>query len=157
VRRAAVAELLGQLPGPLAALARALLRVAEAGDLSVHLVGGPVRDWMLGRALRDLDLVVEEAGGAEEIARGLEACGWRATRHDRFGTVVLSGEGAALDLATARRERYAHPGALPEVEPGSLEEDLLRRDFTVNALALPLSARARSQCGGQSAGRDEHQ
>jgi tRNA nucleotidyltransferase (CCA-adding enzyme) len=148
VRRAAVAELLGQLPGPLAALARALLRVAEAGDLSVHLVGGPVRDWMLGRALRDLDLVVEEAGGAEEIARGLEACGWRATRHDRFGTVVLSGEGAALDLATARRERYAHPGALPEVEPGSLEEDLLRRDFTVNALALPLSARARSQCGG---------
>ena len=145
MRRAGIGELQRELPGPLAELVRAVLRSAEDRDLSVHLVGGPVRDWLLGRALRDLDLVVEEAGGAEELARGLEAGGLRATRHDRFGTVVLSGEGASLDLATARRERYAHPGALPEVEPGTLEEDLLRRDFTVNALALPLSAKAQAR------------
>lgn len=148
MRRAGIGEILGQLPGPLAELVGAVLRAAEDRDLSVHLVGGPVRDWMLGRALRDLDLVVEEARGVDELARGLEAGGWRATRHDRFGTLVLSGEGASLDLATARRERYAHPGALPEVEPGTLEEDLLRRDFTVNALALPLSAKARARVVG---------
>jgi len=145
VRRAGVAEIFAQLAEPLAELARRVLQAADDRELSVHLVGGPVRDWLLGRPLRDFDLVVEEAHGVEALAKALESDGLRATRHDRFGTLVLSGEGAALDLATARRERYAHPGALPEVEPGSLEEDLLRRDFTVNAMALPLSARARAR------------
>jgi tRNA nucleotidyltransferase (CCA-adding enzyme) len=114
----------------------------------VHLVGGPVRDWLLGRSLRDADLVVEEPGGAEEIAAALASESLRVTRHDRFGTAVLVAQAASLDLATARRERYAHPGALPEVEPGSLEEDLLRRDFAANALALPLSAKARAGHAG---------
>jgi tRNA nucleotidyltransferase (CCA-adding enzyme) len=148
VKRSGPEELLGALAAPLAELVRAAIEAADARGLAVHLVGGPVRDWLLGRAVRDVDLVVEEPGGAEAIARALEAGGVRATRHDRFGTVVLASAGAALDLATARRERYAHPGALPEVEPGSLEEDLLRRDFAVNALALPLSARARADHAG---------
>ena len=148
MRRGGAPELLAALAEPLAALVRAALDAADARGLAVHLVGGPVRDWLLGRGVRDADLVVESPGGAEEIAGALGGRGLRATRHDRFGTVALAGEGASLDLATARRERYAHPGALPEVEPGSLEEDLLRRDFAVNAMALPLSAKARAGHAG---------
>jgi tRNA nucleotidyltransferase (CCA-adding enzyme) len=118
----------------------------------VYLVGGPVRDLLLGRRLRDVDLVVEPRGGlgAPELAREAAAPGLRAVAHERFGTASLSvaGGAAAVDLATARSESYAHAGALPRVVLGTLEEDLLRRDFTVNALALPLSAAARSRHAG---------
>jgi tRNA nucleotidyltransferase (CCA-adding enzyme) len=148
VRRGGAPELLAALAEPLAGLVRAALEAADAHGLAVHLVGGPVRDWLLGRDVRDADLVVEAPGGAEQIAVALAPAGLRATRHDRFGTIALAAESASLDLATARRERYAHPGALPEVEPGSLEEDLLRRDFAVNAMALPLSAKARAAHAG---------
>jgi tRNA nucleotidyltransferase (CCA-adding enzyme) len=146
MRRTEPSELLRALAPPLAELVQGVLAAADARGLAVYLVGGPVRDWLLGRAVRDVDLVVEprEGGGAEELARALEP-GPRATHHDRFGTVVLSGGGASLDLATARRERYAHDGALPQVEPGTLEEDLLRRDFAANAMALPLSQAARAR------------
>ena len=147
-RAAGPDELLSTLEGPLAGLVRAVLEASDARGLAVYLVGGPVRDWLLGRSLRDADLVVETPRGAEELAAALASERLRATHHDRFGTVALAAEAASLDLATARRERYAHPGALPEVEPGSLEEDLLRRDFAVNALALPLSAKARANHAG---------
>lgn len=145
MRRADPDALLAALPVPLAELARAVLAAADAKGLAVHLVGGPVRDWILGREVRDLDLVVEEAGGAELVAAALASERVRVTRHERFGTVAVAAPEAALDLATARRERYPHDGALPVVEPGSLGDDLLRRDFAVNALALPLSAAARRQ------------
>jgi len=148
MRRPDPEALLGTLPAPLAELARAVLAAADAKGLAVHLVGGPVRDWLLGRDVRDVDLVVEETGGAELLAAALESERVRVTRHERFGTVAVAAPDAALDLATARCERYAHDGALPAVEPGSLAEDLLRRDFAVNALALPLSAAARRQAAG---------
>jgi tRNA nucleotidyltransferase (CCA-adding enzyme) len=133
------------LPEELAALLDRVVAEAERHDVAVYLVGGPVRDWLLRRALRDLDLVVEPhgQGGAETLACAAAPPGAAVTGHDRFGTVRLALGGTRVDLATARRERYAHPGALPEVEPGSIEDDLRRRDFTVNALALPLSAAAR--------------
>ncbi len=99
----------------------------------VHLVGGAVRDLLLGRAPFDLDIVVE--GDALELARRL---GGEVTSYSRFGTATVVLEGMSYDLATSRRERYAHPGALPEVEPAGLEADLRRRDFTVNAMAAAL-------------------
>jgi tRNA nucleotidyltransferase (CCA-adding enzyme) len=98
----------------------------------VYLVGGAVRDLLLGRASPDLDLVVE--GDALAVAARLG----RPLVHDRFGTSTVLRDGVVYDIARARTETYARPGALPDVAPGSLEQDLLRRDFTVNALAIAL-------------------
>ncbi len=149
-RRPGVAEVLRAMPEDTAELVRALLAEADARRLRVHLVGGPVRDLLLGRGLRDVDLCVEPRDDADAVtlARSLAKAGLKATVHERFRTVDLRGEKASLDLATVRRESYAHDGALPTVEPGSLEDDLLRRDFSVNALALPLSAAARAHYAG---------
>ncbi|HVQ54139.1 MAG TPA: polya polymerase, partial [Thermoanaerobaculia bacterium] len=98
-----------------------------------------MRDLDLGRPVRDVDLVVE--GGGIEFARELSARLEAAVReHGRFGTATLTlGTGEKIDVASTRRETYAHPGALPEVTAGaSIEEDLARRDFTINAMALGL-------------------
>jgi tRNA nucleotidyltransferase (CCA-adding enzyme) len=124
----------------------ALLLDALPADLepAVHLVGGAVRDLLLDRApTADLDLVAE--GSATAVARALRSrARVRLLRsHDRFGTLTLTLGGANFDIVSARRERYAHPGALPEVESASLEEDLRRRDFTVNAIALALTGPSR--------------
>jgi tRNA nucleotidyltransferase (CCA-adding enzyme) len=108
--------------------------VALEGEDDVYVVGGAVRDLLLGREPHELDFVVE--GDALEVARRV---GGRVIAHERFGTATVSLDGATFDLAGARRERYPRPGALPEVELGaSLREDLERRDFTVNAIALHL-------------------
>lgn len=97
------------------------------------VVGGAVRDALLGRE-DGADLDVTVVGDAAAVARAL---GRVVEAHDRFGTYVVDlGDGCAVDVVTARRERYAAPGALPEVAAAGLEDDLLRRDFTVNALAL---------------------
>jgi tRNA nucleotidyltransferase (CCA-adding enzyme) len=133
---------LDALPDATAPLVGKLLGAARERGAAVFLVGGPVRDLLLGRPLADLDLVVE-GGGAFELATAAAPQGARIVRYDRFGTVRLQASGAAIDLAGLRRETYAHPGALPKVEPAGLDEDLLRRDFTVNAMAIPLSATAR--------------
>jgi tRNA nucleotidyltransferase (CCA-adding enzyme) len=102
---------------------------------SVYVVGGAVRDLLLGGAPYDLDLVV--VGDAAQVAAALDG----ATRvHDRFGTSTVVLDGFTYDIATARRESYATPGALPDViVPASLDEDLTRRDFTVNAIAVALT------------------
>jgi tRNA nucleotidyltransferase (CCA-adding enzyme) len=105
---------------------------ALAGENPVYLVGGAVRDLLLGRERADVDLVV--AGDAVELARSLG----EPVVHERFGTATVSLDGHPVDLATARAESYERPGALPTVRPGTLEEDLARRDFTINAMALPL-------------------
>ena len=105
---------------------------ALAGVPGVWVVGGAVRDVLLGRDPRDLDLVLE--GDAAEAARRL---GEDAVVHDRFGTATAVGE---INIAASRRERYERPGALPEVELGvPLREDLARRDFSVNTLAVRLA------------------
>jgi tRNA nucleotidyltransferase (CCA-adding enzyme) len=110
---------------------------ALAGVEGAHLVGGAVRDVLLGGEAVDLDVVVE--GDAAAAARtAAERVGGRVREHERFGTATVEADDLAFDIARARRERYPAPGALPEVEPASLEEDLLRRDFTVNALAVAL-------------------
>jgi tRNA nucleotidyltransferase (CCA-adding enzyme) len=98
------------------------------------VVGGAVRDALLGRggAGGEVDVVVE--GDPEPVARALgEVVAW----HERFNTYdVLTPDGGHVDVVMARAERYAAPGALPDVRPSGLEDDLLRRDFTVNAVAL---------------------
>jgi tRNA nucleotidyltransferase (CCA-adding enzyme) len=99
----------------------------------VHLVGGAVRDLLLGHASADVDLVVE--GDVAEFVRLL---GGEIRTHDRFGTANISLDGHLYDIARARTETYAHPGALPDVEPAPLADDLKRRDFTVNAAAIEL-------------------
>jgi tRNA nucleotidyltransferase (CCA-adding enzyme) len=145
VKRVAPAALLRALPAPSRPLLDAVLAEAERCDAGVSLVGGPVRDYLLGRPLRDVDLIVEpEHGlGALELARAAAAPEVRIVAHDRFGTVRLETLETAVDLATVRSESYAHPGALPTIAPGTLEQDLRRRDFTANALAVPLSSAAR--------------
>jgi tRNA nucleotidyltransferase (CCA-adding enzyme) len=144
-------EIMAALPAGARALVAALLEAADRRHIAVYLVGGPVRDLLLGRVLRDVDLIVEprQGQGALELAGAASLPGVRVVSHDRFGTLRLESPGraaeeaAGVDLATVRSERYTHPGALPTVGPGSLEDDLRRRDFSVNALALPLSSAAR--------------
>lgn len=133
-------DVLDALPPGALPLVEALLEAAARGGYHLHLVGGPVRDLLLGLPLRDVDLLVEPpvGGTAEALARDAAPARARVVSHGRFGTVTLAAAEGSVDLAAARRERYAHPGALPTVQPGTLEEDLERRDFTVNALALTL-------------------
>jgi tRNA nucleotidyltransferase (CCA-adding enzyme) len=103
----------------------------------LYLVGGAVRDLLLDRTGYDIDLSVE--GDVASIAHRVAAeSGGRAVTHPRFGTARVSGRGFRLDMARTRRERYPHPGSLPVVEPATLPEDLARRDFTINAVALRL-------------------
>lgn len=107
---------------------------AAAGEDPVYLVGGAVRDLLLGRGRADVDLVV--VGDAAALAARLGA---ETTEHERFATAKALLDGHEVDVATARTETYPHPGALPEVAPaGEIEADLARRDFTINAIALPL-------------------
>jgi tRNA nucleotidyltransferase (CCA-adding enzyme) len=106
-----------------------------AGALPIYLIGGVVRDLMLGRERSDLDVVVE--GDAEALARRL---GGDAIGYQRFATAKVTLEGLEFDLARARAESYARPGALPDVRSATLHEDLARRDFSINAMAIPLHA-----------------
>jgi tRNA nucleotidyltransferase (CCA-adding enzyme) len=111
---------------------------AAAGEAPVHLVGGAVRDLLLGRERTDIDVVVE--GDSAELAHRL---GGEVRSHDRFGTASVSLDGLTIDLATARAESYPAPGALPEVRPASLADDLARRDFTINAMAVRIAGEAK--------------
>ncbi|HEX3174164.1 MAG TPA: hypothetical protein VHQ43_08105 [Solirubrobacterales bacterium] len=130
---------------PIDNLAEALQRaypelqaVRAATDVPVYLVGGAVRDLLLTRGRSDIDLVV--VGDAGTLAASLGA---EPVEHERFATAKVHLEGHELDIATARAETYAHPGALPEVEPAAdVETDLRRRDFTINAMAIPLQGEA---------------
>lgn len=106
-------------------------------DRRVHVVGGAVRDLLLGGTPLDLDLVVE-GDAAEAALRLAEGLGGTLQLHDRFGTATVTAGERSYDLVRARAESYARPGALPDVRPGTLAEDLRRRDFTVNAIAVTL-------------------
>jgi tRNA nucleotidyltransferase (CCA-adding enzyme) len=111
-------------------------RLAQQKNVPLHLVGGAVRDLYLRRPVVDVDLVVEgdAIAFAKELARDLGA---KVALHGRFGTAVVTlPDGGHLDLAGARTEEYDRPGALPRVRPAPISEDLRRRDFTINAIAL---------------------
>jgi tRNA nucleotidyltransferase (CCA-adding enzyme) len=112
--------------------------LACEGVDGVYLVGGTVRDMLLGRPNFDVDVAV--VGNAIEFAQGLtRRLGGRCQTHGQFGTAVVRyGDGEHVDVVTARRETYAAPAALPTVEPAGIREDLFRRDFTINAMAASL-------------------
>lgn len=112
---------------------------AAARHGAVFAVGGAVRDLILGRSVVDIDLVTE----ADAIAIMAEALpDSHPTTHDRFRTASIDAGDIWIDVATTRRETYARPGALPDVEAADIEADLGRRDFTMNAIALRLDGEA---------------
>ena len=115
----------------------AVAAVSEPYD-GVYLVGGTVRDILLGEKNFDVDIAVE--GDAIALAEALaDALDGRIRAHHKFGTaVVLYGDGGRIDVVTTRTEFYDAPAALPTVEHASTREDLFRRDFTINAMAVSL-------------------
>jgi len=123
----AVVELLRDAP-----CGRRLLDAAS-GESGVWLVGGAVRDMLLGNAPRELDVAVE--GDVRPLA---EALGAAVTEHERFGTATVEDGACRFDLARTRTESYAEPGGLPEVAWATVDEDLARRDVSVNAIAVAL-------------------
>lgn len=148
------------LPAPRLQLLKAIAGEAEASDDALYVVGGFVRDLLLGEPSVDFDLVVE--GDAIQLAfRLAERYGGHISSHRRFGTAKwqldrgaerlhkaiggqeegVEGLPAAVDFVSARSEFYLHPTALPTVERGSIKLDLHRRDFTINTLALRLDGR----------------
>jgi len=127
------------LPRQLLELVKDISRQAAKQGQRVYLVGGVVRDMLLGYPNFDLDLVVE--GDAVQLAQQVaETSQAKLLAHHRFGTAKLRYGNFTLDLATARKETYAKPGALPAVTPGTLKDDLVRRDFSINAMAISLAA-----------------
>jgi len=125
------------LPAETLELLRDIGETTLSGGQQVYLVGGTVRDLILGQTWSgtDLDLVVE--GDAVELARRIaKGKNWGLRTHPRFGTAKLLLDNLGLDLVTARSEIYSQPGALPSVKRGTIEDDLRRRDFTINAMAV---------------------
>jgi tRNA nucleotidyltransferase (CCA-adding enzyme) len=166
------------LPRDLSRALSGIIATADASDASLYLVGGPVRDLLLGHPSLDIDLVHETdaIGLATRAAHYLDTT---AKTHATFGTATIriparpeesKGRltpaepeaskaervtGATIDIATARTETYSRPGALPKVQtPATIEQDLLRRDFTVNAIALHLNGPNRGElidpCDGRT-------
>jgi len=146
-------------PGRLDLIRRAAAAAAGLG-MTLYIVGGFVRDLLLGRPGLDFDLVVE--GDAIRLARALaRKYGGKVTAHTRFGTAKWflpqpkgeAGPPGSLDLISARAESYKHPAALPTVTPADLAADLRRRDFTLNTLAIRLDeahfGQLRDELGGE--------
>jgi len=129
-------------------LCRVAGKVGEGLGAPVFAVGGFARDLLLDRPPADVDLLV--AGDGVAFARRLsEEVGGRVAVHREFGTASIEGARGAggafvgrVDIASARRERYERPGALPTVSAATVDEDLRRRDFSVNAMAMALSPSA---------------
>jgi tRNA nucleotidyltransferase (CCA-adding enzyme) len=136
-----VDELFAQLPTGARALFAAVCDHAAGCGLRAFLVGGTVRDLLLDRTSLDVDIVIEgdAVSLAREVASTTDA---RLAKTTVFGTATLRSDAFHLDLATARAETYARPGALPRVSPSTIDADLLRRDFTLNAMALQLNGAA---------------
>jgi tRNA nucleotidyltransferase (CCA-adding enzyme) len=132
-------EYLKDLPKEVLGLIEMVSDTSAKANVRAYLVGGFVRDLILGVGNLDLDIVVE--GDAIRFAEQLmEHRGIKITAHKRFGTATLTfADHKKIDVASARRESYPEPAQLPEVRNGSLEDDLYRRDFTINAMAVSLN------------------
>ncbi len=130
-----------KIPEPLLSCLR---EIGEVGGNGTYLVGGLVRDLLLERKSLDIDIVVE--GNAFRVAEAMRER-WNGTLnvHPNFGTATVTPENPEMpkvDFVAARRETYQHPGTLPIVKQGTIDADLRRRDFTINALAMRLDADA---------------
>ncbi len=143
-----------QLPAELVNFMRVAGGIATKQGQSLYLVGGVVRDLLLGKANFDLDLVIE--GNAIELAQQLaEIKLGKMTTHPQFNTAKIKWSKWSVDLATARAESYAKPGALPTVKPSSIESDLSRRDFTINTMAVCLNPNRYGELIDLYGGRDD--
>lgn len=121
-------------------LSDTLQEIGKIAGRHAFLVGGSVRDLLLNRENLDVDIVIE--GDAIQVAKEMHQL-WKGSlqEHQQFGTATVTPENPnklKVDFVTARRETYNKPGTLPNVIPGSIEDDLQRRDFTINALAMRL-------------------
>jgi tRNA nucleotidyltransferase (CCA-adding enzyme) len=127
-----------QLPAEMVDFLSAVGALAQSQGHRLYLVGGAVRDLLLERTNFDFDLVTE--GDAVKLAQQLAGRNrGKIITHPRFGTAKIQWGDWNIDLATARSETYAKPGALPTVKSGSIKDDLFRRDFTINAMAIELN------------------
>ncbi len=133
-------QLKEQLPADIIGFMKKAGKAAEKRQQRLYLVGGVVRDLLLERCNTDLDMVVEGDAIklAEQIAVSKKA---KVTVHRHFGTANLKWAKYSADFVSARAETYARPGALPTVRPGAIRDDLARRDFTINAMAIELNPR----------------
>ena len=118
---------------------RGIAAVAEIHGARTYLVGGAVRDALLGLRVTDIDIAV--VGMTSGFPRGAAAAlNGKVVAHSQFNTFALNASGRHIDLAMARHETYTHPGALPTVAPGTMQQDLARRDFAINAMAASINA-----------------
>lgn len=129
-------DLLARLPPTTCSAVESIVAAAEG---AVYAVGGSVRDLLLRRPIVDADLVIE--GDAPTIVRRALPRA-KVTLHVRFRTASVAIGGIRIDVATSRTETYDCPGALPRITPAPIDEDLRRRDLSVNAMALRLSGGA---------------
>jgi tRNA nucleotidyltransferase (CCA-adding enzyme) len=143
-------NLLDQIPHPQKRAIEIVREVALEKECRPWLVGGPVRDLLLGRPSIDLDLTLEQGGStlARALAKRVQG---RVRSFPQFLTYkVTADQLPEIDIATARKERYRQPGALPAVTEGTLKDDLERRDFTINAIAIDiLDGRMEDPTGGR--------
>ncbi len=131
-------EIEKKLPAELVSFIKQAGKLAAGKGEKAYLVGGAVRDLLLGESNLDIDLVVE--GNAIALAQRLiDNEPVKITIHHRFNTAKLQWHEWSVDLTSARSESYARPGALPTVKPGNLGDDLFRRDFTINTMAVELN------------------
>lgn len=131
------------VPSALKPLLHVIGKQADAWRLSAYAVGGCVRDWLLSaRQTPDLDISV--AGDALLLARKVAGCfSGKLIEHRQFGTATLELKGAGhrrIDFSGCRKEVYSRPAAYPKVSAGSLKEDLFRRDFSINAMAVVINS-----------------
>jgi len=133
------AEIEAMLPGLVVELVRTVGLTAARRGFNSYLVGGIVRDILLKRPAVDIDIMIE--GEAIDLAQAIaNHAGAKLTIHRAFGTASFDLEGYRIDLSTCRGESYDHPGALPRVRPGDICDDLLRRDFSINAMAVCINS-----------------
>ena len=111
--------------------------IADELKIKAYIVGGPVRDKLLGMSNYDLDFVVEGDGikFAEVLNKKLKG---KLITYKAFGTATIELKGKRIDVVTARKESYKYPAAYPIVKPGAIKDDLFRRDFTINSMALAI-------------------
>ncbi len=136
-----ILDLIERLPEEIRKILEAVRDTAQEEGCSVYLVGGFVRDLLLFVPTQDLDFVVEGSGGQFATALMKRMPEGKLTQHIQFGTAqIIFPDGGHLDVASTRWEYYSFPGALPQVEESCLRDDLFRRDFTINSMAICLNA-----------------